>query len=175
MKNIFVTLAIATMLFACSDEPTTPSKTGTISETASLTGTWTFEKQTQANGKNYVDGELESTFTAESSEETGTFQFNDEGTYGSNYGYKNTFAITAGPSEGSKETQTPPTASGGTYVYDKTAGTITFTVFTGEVINATISELTETSLVFTNSLTVSETNSGVTTTSTSDVTTTLSR
>lgn len=87
------------ILAACNDDITTPNNK-VIDENATVEGVWNFVKQTQTDGKTFVDGELVSTFTAETGEENGTLQFNSEGKYGSNFGYKMYYTTNTSGSEG---------------------------------------------------------------------------
>lgn len=167
MKKILFILTAAITLAACSDEPTTPSKSST---SASIVGSWNFSSQIQNNGQILKDGTLETTFSAVTSEENGTAQFTAEGTYGTNFGYKTTYTTDTDGASSTYDQLTPPTASGGTYVHNKDAGTIVFTLFTGEIVTGTINELTTSKLVYTIKTNNSVTTDGVTTTTTADVT-----
>lgn len=174
MKKIILMLSIVATFAACSDDPTTPGQTK-IEEDASVEGTWNFNKQTQAEGKTFVNGTLVSTYTAETAEENGTIQFNAEGNYGSNFGYKTFYTVDNNGSPSSYDEFTPPTASGGTYVHNKTAGTITLTAFDGSVSTLTINELTSSKLVYTTAVNTSVTDGETTTTTSAQVTSTFSK
>ena len=175
MKNIFLILVLATVFVACNEETTTSPSKKSVDNEASIVGNWQLSSLTQTNGQTLVDGKLVSTFTSSSSEENGTAQFTEEGNFGSNFGYKNSYTTSTSGSVGSYEEVIPAFATGGTFVHDKSANTIAFTTFNGEESNATITELSSTKLTYTLRLNRSETADGVTTTTTADVTTTFTK
>lgn len=175
MKNLFLILTAVITLVACGDEPTAPSKKSAATSSASIVGTWNFSSQVQNNGQIFKDGTLETTFTSVTSEENGTAQFAAEGTYGTNFGFKTTFTADTDGSSSTYEEFTPPTATGGSYVYDKDANTIVFTPFTGESITASVNELTDSKLVYTLKTNNSLTEGGITTTTSADVTSTFTK
>ncbi len=174
MKKIVLVLAAFVILAACNDDITTPNNK-VIDENATVEGVWNFVKQTQTDGKTFVDGELVSTFTAETGEENGTLQFNSEGKYGSNFGYKMYYTTNTSGSEGSYEELLPPQAGGGDYVYNTDAGTITTTALDGKVTVLTITELSATKLAYSTTRNTSMTDEGVTTTITANVISTFSK
>ncbi|MFB1002861.1 MAG: hypothetical protein QMC70_01810 [Bacteroidia bacterium] len=175
MKKVLFILTVAAMFAACNEDSTTPgTKTGTTNS-ASMVGNWNFTKLVQANGRILIAGQEISTFTSESSDENGNIQFTEEGQFGSNFGYKSSISTLTAGIPSSNEEQVPPTALGGTYEHNTTAGTFTITAISGEVTLATINELTSSRLVYTAKLNRSVTNLGITTTTTSDVTTTFTK
>lgn len=174
MNKIVAVLAAVVLLAACSDDSTTPS-TKAIDEKATVEGVWNFVKQLQTDGKTVVNGEVVSTFTAETGEENGTLQFNSEGKYGSNFGYTMYYTTNTSGSEGSHTELLPPQAGVGDYVHNTVAGTITTTALNGNETVLTITELSATKLVYTTTRNSSITEDGVTTITTSNVTSTFGK
>ncbi len=175
MKKIFFLLTVAAMFTACSEESTRPGTESGTANSASMVGNWNFTKLVQANGRTLIAGQEISTFTSESSDENGNIQFTEDGQFGSNFGYKSSISTTTAGIPSSNEEQVPPMAMGGTYVHNTAAGTFTMTAISGEITTATINELTNSKLVYTTKLNSTETNLGITSTITADVTTTFTK
>ncbi|MBT6236587.1 MAG: membrane lipoprotein lipid attachment site-containing protein [Bacteroidetes bacterium] len=175
MKKILFFLGFAIALAGCSEDPATPAENGTESTQVSLVGTWNLEKLVQENGKISLMGTVLSTFTSESSEETGTVQFTEDGNFGSNFGYKSAMTIVTAGQPINSEQDVPPTPIGGTYTHDAAANTFTVTQFDGTVAVANITSLTANELIYTTQINTVVENGGFSNIVTADVTTTLSR
>jgi hypothetical protein len=172
MKNLIYLAIIPLFLASCSEEPTTPVDGN--NSTITIEGVWNFDKVEQLNGTMTILGTEVGTFSAESSNETGTFDFKSDGTLTSTVSYTQTTTIVFGGVPQETTNDVPTTTSTGTYTYDDGTKVLTITSG-GNTQTAEVTELTANKMVYKMEYSVSQTNQGVTTVSSADVVTTLTR
>lgn len=172
MKNILFVALLALTIASCKEADTTNPNGGNTN--AGIEGTWNFTSYTQTNGEMKLDGVLFGTFSGESSNEAGTYEFTNDGKVNSNVGYTWTLTTTIA---GVPQTQTqtvPMTAGSGTYTYNSTTKELTL-VQNGETTVAEVTELTSSKCVMTFSYEQSQVVNGILTSSSMDNTITLTR
>ena len=175
MKKLTIILIAFAFLSSCKEEETTTPNNNS-SSSIDVIGVWNFESLVQENGKIALMGQVLSTYSSESSNETGTFEFKSDGTVTNTVSYTNTMTTTfvgGGPTETTQDI--PTTTTTGTYTYDATAKTIDIVTSTSLEQNMEIIEHTATKLVMKYPLSRTTNTGGITSTTSADVITTLSK
>jgi hypothetical protein len=177
MKKILF-ISVAFLIFSSCKDDTTPTVNNKTGQTNSLLeGIWKLADVKQQEGKMSSEGVPVATFTAQSSDETGTVEFKSDGTFKSEFGYTSTMTmmITGFPDQ-EIESIIPPTVITGTWMYDDAAKEVSMTN-TGDstVQTASVLELTSTKFMYLFSVYQSETQDGVTSETWVDVVSTFTR
>ncbi len=173
-KLLFITL-ITAFFASCSEEPTTPGSGGG-GNAITIEGTWNVGSLEQQNGKIALNGIEFSSFTMESSNESGTITFGSDGKVTStDIAYTAAQTLTTAGIPNTTSTDIPATSSTGTYTYDEATKTLTIEAAGSPTQEATVTEMTATKLVYLTKINESTTTMGITSTTTSDFSTTLTR
>ncbi len=175
MKKLLFVAFIAFSLASCKEATTTPDGSNDGNNAVTIEGVWNFDKIEQINGTMKLNGAALGTFSASSSNESGTAEFKSDGTMTSTVAYTQTTIMQlTGLPEQEIVNEVPQTTTTGEYVYDEDNSTITLTA-NGQTQEAEVVELTASKFVYKIDFVTSQTENGVTTTSESEIVTTFSR
>jgi hypothetical protein len=177
MKKILF-ISVAFLIFSSCKDDTTPTVNNKTGQTnILLEGIWNLADVKQQNGKMSTDGQSIATFTAQSSNETGTVEFKSDGTFKSSVGYTSTMTmVITGFPEQEIESIIPPTVTTGTWTYDDSANEVSMTnIGDSTVLTASVLELTSTKFVYLYPVYQTETQDGVKSETWVDVVTTFTR
>ena len=172
-KTIFLLFVIA-LFSQCTEEPITPAKQTTTNTNGSILGSWVFDNVVQDSGVVKWDDNVVATYTGASSDETGTGEFNSDGTFTTVTGYTFTAKMDQGFGAQDQVSTIPETTLTGTYTYDATTKKLTSTA-NGQSSVADVIELTSNKLVYRIDLKSIQVVSGITVESSNITTTTYTR
>lgn len=177
MKKVIWILGLVVLFSACKDDTPVDNTNNNSNNTASgdLVGTWNLVSIDQRNGEITANGVLVSTYSSESSNEQGTFEFKSDGTVTNTVAYSNKTTVVTGGVPQEQTGDIPSTTTTGTYTYDKAAKMLTITPSTGGKQEITVEELTSSSFKGVYSYSQSSTQAGITSVSSAEVVLTLSR
>ncbi|MBL7754282.1 MAG: hypothetical protein JNM44_07385 [Chitinophagaceae bacterium] len=126
MKYLFIAvIGLSFMVSSCSKKKTSTTTTGTNNSV--VVGNWTFNSMSQSNGVYKEDDVLVATYTANSSNPSGTLNLKSDGTYTANVGYDYEVTFDFGGSTLTDNYNIPASSTSGTYSYDANTKKLTFT------------------------------------------------